>query len=66
MKPVQNVLGFRGDKFCQRTHFLAAIGQKRDVLVGLQALIPEQVEESALRFLIIGNPSYGIDQGTEA
>src|SRR6201996_2246710 len=54
MKPVQNVLGFRGDKFRQRTDFLAAIGQKRDVLVALQALIPEQVEESAFRFLIIG------------
>lgn len=53
MKPVQNVLGFWGDKFRQRADFLAAIDQKRDVLVGLQALAAEQVKEPAFGFLVV-------------
>ena len=44
VEPVQDVLGLRSNPLGQQAHFLPAIGQKRDILVGLQSLLLQQGE----------------------
>src|SRR5271166_819860 len=53
MEPVENVFRLRGDQLRQRADFLATIGQKGNILIGLQALAFEHVEQPALRLAIV-------------
>jgi len=53
VEPVEDVLGFWGDQLGEGAHLLPAIGQERDVLVGLQALLSHDLEQSPLRLAVI-------------
>ena len=53
MKPIKDMLGHRGDKFCQRADLLTPVSQEGDVLIGLQSLALERVEQSAFRLWVV-------------
>ena len=54
MEPIEQMLGLGIEIELEIAHGVAAIGEKRDLLVQLVALGLEHLEEPAFGFLVIG------------